>query len=639
MPFKYKSYAGRILHIDLSRGTKSVQELDEGFARKYLGGAGFCSRMLYDAIEPIIDPLSPDNVLMFATGPLTGTLFPQASRYIVAAKSPLTNIWGEAHAAGHWAVEVKFSGYDALVFKGRSPKPVYLWINDGEVEIRDAGQFWGKTIYDTDELIREELGDREVKVACIGQAGENLVRFASIINECSRVAARSGMGTVMGSKNLKAIAVRGFKGLEIADPEHYLDFIREMHDKMLENPFTDSRVKYGTTNLIEMMNQIGRLPTYNMKQGVFEEFERISGETLREKYFVRPRADFACLQRCGRFVRVPSGPYACAGKGPEFECLSALGSRCGNSNLESVIYAHHLCNLYGLDTISAGSTISWAMECYENGVITKEDAGGLDLSWGNHESIVKLISMIARREGFGNVLAEGSWRAAEAIGRGSEKYLICVKKQEIAGQEPRAQKSMGLASAVSARGADHLYAFPVLDEVGFGKEIEERLGKQYLPEIADRLNPKYKGVMVKKCEDFCRLIECVGVCLYGTEIPPVYYYADIVRALELSTGMKLTERDLQMTGERVVNLNRAFNAREGITRRDDTLPSRLTDVPAPKGASKGQVVELDRMLDEYYLQRGWDKDTGLPTRGKLEELGLGDMADDFGGRVIRGFMR
>jgi len=628
MPFRYKSYAGRILHVDLSRGTRSVQELDEGFARMYLGGAGFCSRMLYDAVEPGIDPLSPANVLMFATGPLTGTLFPQASRYMVAAKSPLTEIWGESHAAGHWAPELKFSGYDAIVLRERSPKPVYLWINDGEAEIRDAGQFWGKTIYETDELIKDELGDREIKVACIGQAGENMVRFASIINECSRVAARSGMGTVMGSKNLKAIAVRGFRGLEIADVDHYLDFIREMHDKMLENPFTESRVKYGTTNLVEMMNQIGRLPTYNMKQGVFEGFEKISGETLRKKYFVRPRADFACLQRCGRFVRVPSGPYACVGKGPEFECLSALGSRCGNSNLESVIYAHHLCNLYGLDTISTGSTISWAMECYENGVITKEDTGGIDLSWGNHESVVKLIGMIAKREGFGNVLAEGSWRAAKAIGKRSEKYLICVKKQEIAGQEPRAQKSMGLASAVSARGADHLYAFPVLDEVGFGKEIEERLGKQYLPEIADRLNPKYKGIMVKKCEDFCRLIECVGVCLYGTEIPPVYYYGDIVRALELSTGMKLTEGDLQVTGERVVNLNRAFNAREGITRRDDTLPSRLTSVPAPKGPSKGEVVELDRMLGEYYLQRGWDGETGLPMREKLEEIGLGDIADD-----------
>jgi len=628
MPFRYKSYAGRILHVDLSRGTRSVQELDEGFARMYLGGAGFCSRMLYDAVEPGIDPLSPANVLMFATGPLTGTLFPQASRYMVAAKSPLTEIWGESHAAGHWAPELKFSGYDAIVLRERSPKPVYLWINDGEAEIRDAGQFWGKTIYETDELIKDELGDREIKVACIGQAGENMVRFASIINECSRVAARSGMGTVMGSKNLKAIAVRGFRGLEIADVDHYLDFMREMHDKMLENPFTESRVKYGTTNLVEMMNQIGRLPTYNMKQGVFEGFEKISGETLRKKYFVRPRADFACLQRCGRFVRVPSGPYACVGKGPEFECLSALGSRCGNSNLESVIYAHHLCNLYGLDTISTGSTISWAMECYENGVITKEDTGGIDLSWGNHESVVKLIGMIAKREGFGNVLAEGSWRAAKAIGKRSEKYLICVKKQEIAGQEPRAQKSMGLASAVSARGADHLYAFPVLDEVGFGKEIEERLGKQYLPEIADRLNPKYKGIMVKKCEDFCRLIECVGVCLYGTEIPPVYYYGDIVRALELSTGMKLTEGDLQVTGERVVNLNRAFNAREGITRRDDTLPSRLTSVPAPKGPSKGEVVELDRMLGEYYLQRGWDGETGLPMREKLEEIGLGDIADD-----------
>jgi len=620
-------YAGKVLKVDLSKEKVLVEDLDKELVSKYLGGAGFCARVLYDLIEPGLDAFSPDNPLMFATGPLTGTMFPQASRYVVAAKSPLTGIWGEAHAAGHWAAELKFAGFDYILITGRSEKPVYLWVCDGKAEIKDASSLWGKTTYDTEEEIREEYGDPHVKVACIGPAGENLVRYAGILNE-GRIAARSGMGAVMGSKKLKAIAVRGHGAIDIAEKEKYLDFIRNMYDKMLSNPFTESRVKYGTTSLIELMNEIGRLPTYNLRQGVFEEYKKIGGERLRQTYFVKPKADFACLQRCGRIVRVPKGPYACFGKGPEFECLAALGSRCGNSDLASIVYMHHLCNLYGMDTVSTGATISWAMECYDEGLITKEDTGGLDLSWGNHEVMVKLIEMIAFRKGFGDLLAEGSWRAAKRIGRGTEKYLMTIKKQEIAGQEPRGQKSMGLANATAARGADHLYGFPVLDEIGFEEDIKKRIGAQYLPEVADRLNPKYKGIMVKKCEDFSVLVECVGVCKYGTVVPPVYYYDEIAEALTLTTGIEFTPEQLMIIGERVVNLNRAFNAREGITRKDDSLPDRLTKVPGPKGASKGQVVELDQMLDEYYTERGWDLETGLPTEKKLVELGLEDIAED-----------
>jgi len=365
-----------------------------------------------------------------------------------------------------------------------------------------------------------------------------------------------------------------------------------------------------------------------MRQGVFDEYEKISGETIRKHYLVKPRACFSCLQRCGRYTQVKGGPYAYVGGSPEFETQSALGSRCGVSNVEAVLYAHHLCDAYGMDGISVGATISWAMECYERGILTKKDTGGLDLSWGNHESMIQLIHMIAQRKGFGDLLAEGSYRAAQKIGKESQKYVMAVKRQEIAGQEPRAQKSMGLASATAARGADHLYAFPVLDEVGFEKAIEERFGKEYLPEIGDRLSPKYKGLMVKECEDFMVVVESVGVCKYGTAIPPVFYYGDILAALRVTTGMKLDEKDLRKTGERIVNLNRAFNAREGISRRDDQLPQRLTKDPSPKGPAKGQIVELDQMLDEYYRCRGWDIVTGLPTKEKLESLDLGDVAED-----------
>lgn len=626
--FNYKGYAGKLLFLDLTRQKIAPKQYPKDLAENYLGGAGLASRILYDMIQPGIDPLSPVNVVVVATGPLTGTLFPQASRYIVAAKSPLTGIWGESHAAGHFGPEMKFAGYDGVIISGRSETPVYLFIENGKAELLDAHELWGCTTSETEYKIREIHGSNDrIKVASIGQAGENLVRFAAIINDKGRAAARSGMGAVWGSKNFKAIACVGYGELEVADPERYLDVIRTFHKRMLEDPFMPSRVEYGTTSLIELMQEIGRLPTYNLKQGVFDQFEAIGGEAIKQQYLVKPRADFACLQRCERYTCVPTGPYRYIGASPEFESQSALGSRCGNSKLESILYAHHICNLYGLDTISTGATISWAMECWEKGLLTEEDTEGINLSWGSHEVIIQLIHQIAARKGFGDLLAEGSYRAAQQLGKGQE-YVMHVKKQEIAAQEPRAQKSMGLASATAARGADHLYAFPVLDEVGFGEAIKKRFGTEYLPEIGDRLDPKYKGLMVAKSENFMVIVESLGVCKYGTQIPPQFFYDDLALALEVTTGHKLSPEELERIGERIVNLNRAFNIREGIGRKDDSLPTRLTKIPSPTGPAKGQVVELEQMLTDYYKSRGWDQETGFPTRDKLEALGLSDIAND-----------
>jgi len=620
--FKYGGYAGHVLDVDLSRGKALAKPLDARLVRKYLGGAGYCLRFLYGEIGPRTRPLGPENVLVFATGPLTGTLFPQASRHVVAAKSPLTEIWGEAHAAGHWGPELKFAGYDVVIVRGRSPRPVYLWIDDGEASIEDAGELWGRDVRETDAMVKEELGDPEVKLLYIGQAGENLVRFAAVMNDLDRAAARSGLGAVMGSKRLKAIAVRGSKDIPLSHPERYLKLMDELRAKMLADPFTQGRVDYGTTSLVELMNEIGRLPTRNFETGVFERADAIGGKIIRRKYLVKVRADFTCLQRGGRYTGVPEGAYACVGGGPEYETLCNIGSKCGIDNVESLIYAGHLCNLYGMDTCSAGGTIAWAMECYERGILTKRDTDGLELTWGNHGAMVELVRMIALRKGFGDLLAEGSYRAAKKIGRGSEKYVMTIKKQEVAAQDGRAQKSMGLANATAARGADHLYAFPVLDEVGFEKAIRERFGARYLPEIAQRLNPKYKGLMVKESEDFAIVVESVGVCKYGTMIPPTFFYPDIMRALNVTTGMGLTERELRRIGERLVNLNRMFNVREGVGRKDDTLPERLLKEPSPEGPPKGHVVELDYMLDDYYRLRGWDLKTGLPTPRKLRALGL-----------------
>jgi aldehyde:ferredoxin oxidoreductase len=614
---------GRILWVNLTKGSIEKKLLDEEMIRHYLMGAGYLSRVLFDLIPKGTDPFSEKNVLGMATGLLTGSMFPQASRHVIAALSPLTGIWGESHAAGFWGAELKFAGYDAIVFTGASTSPVYLNIKDDDVDLLDAEEagIWGKNVFETDDLLKEKHGKR-IRILSIGQAGENLVRFAAIMNDRDRASARSGLGAVMGSKNLKAVSVRGTGKLTVADPKNYLKQIDVFHKRMMANPFTPGRIKYGTTSLVELMQHIGRLPSYNMRQGVFEGFEKISGDAINRKYLVKARADFSCLQRCGRYTAVRSGPYAYEGGAPEFETQSSMGSRCGNDNLESVLFGHHLANQYGLDTISLGGTISWAMEAWDEGLLTADDTGGVDLSWGNHETVVNLTRMIALREGFGDVLAEGSARAAQRIGRGTEKFVMAVKKQEIAGQEPRAQKSMGLAAVTAARGADHLYGFPVLDEAGFDEEIRERFGEQYLPEMADRLNPKYKGIMVKECEDFMVMIESVGLCKYGTQIPPEFFYEDIALALRIHNGLDMTKKDLQVIGERIVNLNRLFNARFGITREDDRLPERLTKEKAPLGPSAGEVVELDTMLDEYYTKRGWDLNTGLPTKETLERLGL-----------------
>ena len=617
-------YAGCLLYVDLTKEKIRKEPLPWDLVEKYIGGAGLSSKILYDMIKPKIDPFSPENVLMFSAGPLTGTLFPQASRFVVAGKNPLTGGWGEAHAAGFWGPELKLAGYDGIIFTGKAKRPVYLFIENDEVKILDASKIWGMKTFEAMDKIRDMHNDPQIECVAIGPSGENLCRQACILTRNGRVAARSGLGAVMGSKKLKAIAVRGTKGLDVAKPDIYLETVKVWYNKVLNHPYTEGRIKYGTSELVELMNSIGRFPTRNMQQGVFEHADKIGAEAYHSKYFLRPRADYACIQRCGRFVCVPSGPYKNIGKGPEYECLSALGSRCDNSDLASIIYIHHLCDEYGMDTIEFGGTVSWAMECYEKGILTEKDTDGLDLSWGNVQSEIELCHRIALRKGnFGDLLAEGSFRAAKKIGRGAEKYVMHSKGQEMASQEPRAQKSMGLTAAVAPRGADHLYAFPVLDEGSvFDKEIRQWYGEKFLPEIGIRLSPKHKGYMVFHNENYSVVIESLGVCKYGTMVPPALYYEDIIKAMDVTMGWKITEKELKKIGERIVNINRLFNIREGMSRKDDSLPERFTKEPAPVGLPKGQVVELDQMLDEYYSWRGWDKKTGKPKKEKLKELGL-----------------
>lgn len=626
-----KGYTGSVLRINLTSGKISTQELTEGFAATYLGGRGFASRILYDEIKRETDPLSPENLLIFATGPLNATAWPQSGRHTVAARSPLTGIWGESHSGGSWGAKLRFAGHDAIVVGGRSESPVYLWINEGRAEIRSAKGIWGNDSRTSNDMIKEDVGDRNAETVTIGQAGENLVRFASIMNFSRRtgVSARSGMGTVMGSKNLKAIAVQGSKRIELFDSEKFMELAKNATRRLTSHPFTQSLKKYGTTILVEAMNEIGRLPTRNHQTGVFSEGEKIGGERINREFKVGNAGCYNCPICCKQLIEVPSGSNApIKGESPEYDSLCSLGSRVGLSDFNTLVYCNNLCNEYGIDTNSVGGVIGFAMECYEKGLIGSSDTQGLELRWGDPEAITVLIQKIAKREGFGNILADGVKIAAAKIGRGSEKFAMHVKGLEISAQDGRAQKSMGLAHATAARGADHLYAYPVLDEIGFEDAVRERFGEEYLPEISDRLNPRYKGFMVKECEDICAIADSLVVCKFGVGWPPVFYFKDLAEAVSAATGFKIDEKALRLTGERIVNLNRAFNLRMGLTPKDDSLPERFLKEPAPDGPCKGHVVELDQMLNEYYQHRKWDIKTGIPTEAKLKELRLKDVIED-----------
>lgn len=626
----YHGYAGTLLRIDLETRKIKKVNVSKSMIKKYIGGSGFCALTLYRELKAGIDPLGKENILYFATGPFTGTLWPQSSRYTVAAKSPLTDGWGESHSGGFWGPELKFAGYDGIIINGISHNPVSIIIENDSVTIPEAGDLWGLDTHETEDELKKEYG-RDIKVASIGPAGEKKVLVSCIMNDKHRAAARSGLGAVMGSKNLKAIAVCGSHGIKIANTREYERVMSEMHEKIRDNPFTETKRKYGTTYLVEFMNEIGRLPSYNFQTSVFKYADSIGGEEINSKYLIKPSACFGCLQACGRLTAVKEGPFAYIGVSPEYESLSALGSRCGNTDVKALLYAHYLCNLYGLDTIGTGGVISWAMECFEKGLLDKKFIGDLKLEWGDVDTTIELIHMIAQREGFGDILAQGSYRAAEIVGNNTMKYVMHVKKQEIAAQDGRAHKSMGLTSAVSPRGADHLYAFPVLDEGGFDEEIRAIYGEEFWPEMGERTNPKYKGYLVYVNENFAVLVDSLGTCKYGTMIPPALYYSEVARGLEVTTGIRFTIDELKQIGERIVNLNRMFNIREGFSRGDDMLPRRFLEEPSPEGPSEGQVVELDYMLDEYYHYRGWDVH-GVPRPEKLNQLGLEFALKDIPGK-------
>lgn len=622
--FPYKGYTGKWLYVDLTSGRIEPRQYDPPLAENYLGGNGFGTRLLWEYVGPEVDPLAPENLLIFATGPLCGTLAPNSGRMEVIAKSPLTGIYGDANAGGFFGPELKFAGWDAVVITGQSQRPVYLAIADERVELRDANDLWGLTTSETEAAIRRAWDDPRVKTATIGPAGENGVRFASIQITSQRSAARCGLGTVMGSKRLKAIAVRGHGPIRVADPARFHELAVDFHRRIRANPVYEAVSAHGTPGIVTLMDALGRFPTRNFQMGSFPQVDKISAEALEARAFVRHLACFGCPVACDKLYHLPDGPHAgMALHSVEYETLNAMGANIWNADLDGVLAANRLCDDLGLDTISAGRAISFAMELWGEEILNLDDTGGLALHWGDMGVVLQLLAMIARREGFGDLLAEGTRRTAQAIGRGAEGYAMHVKGLEIAAQDGRAQKSMGLAHVTSSRGADHLKAFPTIDETGYPEEARRRYGEEYLPEMAQPLATRHKPLLVKDGEDFGAVVDSVGMCKSGgTFVLAEIYWPDIAAALEAVTGMEMPVERLKRIGERIYNLQRCYNARHGITRADDRLPRRFTENPSPSGNAQGQVIDLEPMLEEYYRLRGWDPETGWPTEEKLRELRL-----------------
>ncbi len=612
-------YSGKILYINLTKGCIEVKEPNEVFYRRYLGGEGFVAYTLLKEVGPGIDPLGPDNVLVFATGLFTGAPIGGSGRQSVGAKSPLTGGFGESEAGGFWGVELKQAGYDAVIIRGASEKPVYLWIHPNGVELRDASGLMEKPTAVVQQLIREELGDKRIRVAQIGPAGERLVRYACVVFDVTRAAGRTGMGAVMGSKNLKAIAVRGTQRVALAHPE----VVRESARWLSENleKLVGRRKALGTAGCLLPQQYTNSLPTLNFQAGEFSGAEEISGERMAETILVDRDSCYACPIYCKRVVEVDKAiKVDRAYGGPEFETIGAFGSMCGVSDLEAIAKANELCNAYGLDTISTGVTISFAMECFEKGILTLADTHGVQLRFGNADASLQMIEQINNRTGLGKLLGEGSYRAAQAIGKGAEDLVMHVKGQEIPQQEPRAHHGMGLGYAVSPTGADHVHN--IYDQSYTDADSPKMKSVAALgilePLPYDTLNPA-KVRLFRYEVDWLHMLNCIGLCIF---LP--YEYDRVNDILRGITGWNISVWELMQVGERVLNLARLFNARQGLFIDKDTLPKRFSDPLKSKTVPlKGiDQEELQQAVKTYYAMMGWDPLTGAPSQSKLQELDI-----------------
>ncbi len=587
-------YAGKIVYADLSAGKVTINPTPPELKKQYLGGRGFGIRLLTDLVDPKVDPLGEKNVVVFAAGPLTGTGIPLGSRYEVSTISPLSGTAMSANSGGVFGWKMKKAGFDAVVVTGKAKKPVYLMLDNGKAELRDAAHLWGKTTGQTTDALVHELKDTSVRVACIGPAGEKLVLFACIINEKTRAAGRGGAGAVMGSKNLKAIAARGDLPITAADKAQ-LELVKErVRKKITENGVEQALQKYGTAVLVNIINENYVLPTRNFQSAHFPAAEKVSGETMAATILKQNKGCYACIVKCGRVCEF-DGEH---GEGPEYEPDWAFGPDCGIDDLKAVSRANNLCNEYGLDAISAPTTIACLMEMAEKGYVKHP------VRFGDAKGMLELVEQIGKREGIGNELAEGSFRFATKYGH--PECSMSSKKQELPAYDPRGIQGYGLATATSVRGGDHVYGYMISPEI---------LGA---PEKLDPYVTKGKPQWVKIFQDLTAAIDASGMCLFTSFALGAEDYADLLTA---TTGMKIDPAGLLQAGERIWNLQKLYNIKRGFGRKDDTLPARLLTEPLKEGAPAGQVSRQGEMLDEYYTLRGWDKE-GTPTPGKLRELGL-----------------
>ncbi len=617
-------WMGTILRVDLSTGKITKEPLAQDLAHNFIGGRGINSKILYDETGPGTDPLGPDNRLIIGTGPASGTLGLGCGRFTITAKSPLTGILGDASGGGALGGEIKFAGYDHIIIQGQAKKPVYLWVNDDEVTIRDAKHLWGKNIWETTELIREELGDRDIKTLCIGQAGENLVKYACPMTNDERAPAETGMGAVMGSKKLKAVAVRGSKSVKIAHPERYEELVRSWFEDIPKQHLTPIHRKIGVVYAVKMFNQFYALPINNSQElhRPEEEIHEFFGEEFVPKYLVRSISCFSCPHTSQKFVQVHDGPYAGEkGMRPELGPLLSICTQLGVFNFPFGLKATNMLNQYGIDAQEVGPTMAMAFECYQRGILKRKDTDGLKLEWGNQEVILELIKKIAYREGFGNTLAEGCVNAAKIIGRGAEKYAYHIKGKSHCDRTTSYIPAV-LGFALSSRGWDHLRGtvFPHVTSGG--------------PPKFWNYDPIYAKVVTDR-EHIDTTADCVEICKWLTEfelmeegLGGVHRMADVVSAI---TGVDFSEERVHKICDRIYNIERAYLVKHGIRRKDDCPPHHFIETPIQDGPSKGMAVDaeqFEKLKDAFYELRGQDIKTGAPKKQTLEELGLKSVADD-----------
>lgn len=640
MPFGYN---GRILLVNLSTSSCQIEEPGEEFYQKYLGGSALNCYYLLKLVPPKADPLGPENVLAISVSVTTGAPIAGQSRVAISAKSPLTGLIGDSQSGGFFPAELKFSGFDGIIVSGTSPKPTFLWVSDGNYELRDASQLWGRDTGETEDLIRNELNDPRIQIASIGQAGENLVRFASIMNMCNRANGRTGMGAVMGSKKLKAIAVRGIQGkknFQVAHPKELKDIVNIGLNK-LRGSNLEVFGKLGTASVVIPQNNVGGLPSQNFKSGFFVNAQNLSGQKLYDEYLCGWEDNkqnslgrdtcFACPIRCKRVVEIKSDlsvdkRYG----GPEYETIAMMGSNCGIDDLKIICKVNELCNRYGLDTISCGGTIAWAMECFENGILSEEDTGGLTLKFGNKEALIPLIHKIVFRQGFGNILAEGSAKASNIIKHGADELLVTSKNQEFPAHIPHVKRGLGINYIVNSYGADHMSsghdpAYEIKSDGSIppkSKTLE--LLKLISPTMSKSLD-REKIRFLRITQDYHSMLDSLCWCVFVAGTSSYLFSLDELQLIvKFITGWEFTIEEFLQVGERKYNMMRLFNSREGQTKTDDS-PSKRLFQPLVNGVSEGCVFDAAKVrlaIEEFYIQRGWDNISGNPTEEKLIQLGL-----------------